>query len=138
MQKTTIGDFELASPSDGIYHLDGGGLFGVVPKALWSKRLPSDENNRVPTGLNSVLIRADNKNILIETGIGNKLPEKMAQIYGQPAKLLESLHRAGLAPEDIDVVISSHLPSDHCGWTTVRRPGNTAPPFTTATYHHAL
>ena len=135
MQKITIGDFELTSLSDGIYHLDGGGLFGVVPKPLWSKRIPSDENNRVPTGLNSVLIRADNKNILIETGIGNKLPEKMAQIYGQPAKLLDSLSSAGLAPDDIDIVINTHLHFDHCGWNTLRRNGAIAATFPKAKYY---
>jgi glyoxylase-like metal-dependent hydrolase (beta-lactamase superfamily II) len=135
MQKITIGDFELTSLSDGIYHLDGGGFFGVVPKPLWSKRIPSDENNRVPTGLNSVLIRADDKNILIETGIGNKLPYKMAQIYGQPAKLLDSLSSAGLAPDDIDIVINTHLHFDHCGWNTIRRNGAIAATFPKAKYY---
>jgi len=135
MQTITIGDFELTSLSDGIYHLDGGGLFGVVPKPLWSKRIPSDEKNRVPTGLNSVLIRADNKNLLIETGIGNKLPEKMAQIYGQPAKLLDNLSAAGLAPDDIDIVINTHLHFDHCGWNTICRNGAIAATFPKAKYY---
>jgi len=135
MQTITIGDFDLTSLSDGIYHLDGGGLFGVVPKPLWSKRIPSDENNRVPTGLNSVLIRADNKNILIETGIGNKLPDKMAQIYGQPAKLLDNLSAAGLSPDDIDIVINTHLHFDHCGWNTIRRNGAIAATFPKAKYY---
>ena len=88
MQRTNIGDFELTALTDGVYHLDGGAFFGIVPKVLWSKRMPSDEQNRVPTGLNSVLVRTGNKNILIETGVGNKLSDKMVQIYGQPAKLL--------------------------------------------------
>ena len=132
---TTIGDFELISLSDGIHHLDGGAYFSVVPKTLWSKKLPSDERNRVPSGLNSVLIRSGDKNILIETGIGNKLPEKMAQIYGQPAKLLESLQAVGLAPEDIDIVINSHLHFDHCGWNTVRRNGSIQATFPKAKYY---
>src|SRR5438270_6498634 len=131
----SLGDVELTSLSDGVYHLDGGSYFGVVPKTLWSKKLQANEKNLVPSGLNSVLVRTGDKNILIETGIGNKLPEKMAQIYGQPAQLLESLHRAGLAPEDIDVVISSHLHFDHCGWNTVRRDGKTAPTFPNAKYY---
>jgi glyoxylase-like metal-dependent hydrolase (beta-lactamase superfamily II) len=131
----TIGDFELISLSDGIYRLDGGAYFGVVPKALWSKKLPADENNLVPSGLNSVLVRTGDKNILIETGIGNKLPEKMAQIYGQPAKLLENLHSAGLAPEDIDIVINSHLHFDHCGWNTIRHSETIAPTFPNAKYY---
>lgn len=133
--RTTIGPFELISLSDGIHHLDGGAYFSVVPKTLWSKKLPADENNRVPSGLNSVLVRTGDKNILIETGIGNKLPEKMAQIYGQPAKLLDSLQMAGLAPEDIDIVINSHLHFDHCGWNTVRRNGSIQPTFPNARYY---
>ena len=133
--KTILGDFELISLSDGIYHLDGGSYFGVVPKTLWSRKLPANEKNLVPSGLNSVLVRTGDKNILIETGIGNKLSEKMAQIYGQPAGLLESLHAAGLAPEDIDVVIDSHLHFDHCGWNTVRRNGSIAATFPKARYY---
>ena len=131
----SLGDFELTALSDGIYHLDGGGFFGVVPKPLWSKRLPSDDQNRVPTGLNSVLVRTAEKHILIETGIGNKLSEKMAQIYGQPAKLLDHLHAAGLSPEDIDIVINTHLHFDHCGWNTVRRNGVIAATFPNAKYY---
>jgi glyoxylase-like metal-dependent hydrolase (beta-lactamase superfamily II) len=133
--RTSIGDFELTSLSDGIHHLDGGAYFSVVPKTLWSKKLAPDENNRVPSGLNSVLIRTGDKNILIETGIGNKLPDKMAQIYGQPAKLLDSLHAVGLAPEDVHIVINSHLHFDHCGWNTIRQNGSVRPTFPNAKYY---
>ena len=132
--KTTIGDFELTALSDGIYHLDGGGFFGVIPKTLWSRKMTADEKNRVSTGLNSVLVRGD-KNILIETGIGNKIPEKMAQIFGQPAKLLEDLSAAGVSPEQIDIVINTHLHFDHCGWNTVRENGFIKPTFPNATYY---
>lgn len=131
----SLGDFELTSLSDGTYHLDGGSYFGVVPKTLWSRKLPADDKNLVPSGLNSVLVRTGEKNILIETGIGNKLSEKMAQIYGMPAKLLENLHAAGLVPEDIDIVINSHLHFDHCGWNTVRRNGSVAATFPKAKYY---
>ena len=111
MQRITLGDFELTAISDGIYHLDGGAFFGVVPKVLWSKRTTVDKDNRVPTGLNSILIRTGKKNVLIETGVGNKLPEKMAQIYGQPSKLLDNLEAvlsaadgilAGLTEKDLE------------------------------------
>ena len=131
----SLGDFELTSLSDGIHYLDGGAYFSVVPQTLWSKKLQPDENNRVPSGLNSVVIRTGDKNILIETGIGNKLPQKMAQIYGMPAKLLDSLHAAGLAPEDIDIVINSHLHFDHCGWNTIRQNGSAKPTFPNAKYY---
>jgi glyoxylase-like metal-dependent hydrolase (beta-lactamase superfamily II) len=133
--RTDIGDFELTALSDGTYYLDGGAFFGVVPKVLWSKRLPSDDKNRVPTGLNSVLVRSGGKNILIETGVGNKLPEKMVQIYGQPAKLIDALNDAGVSPDDIDIVINSHLHFDHCGWNTVRSGGKLTPTFPKAKYY---
>jgi glyoxylase-like metal-dependent hydrolase (beta-lactamase superfamily II) len=131
----SIGDFELTALSDGTYYLDGGAFFGIVPKVLWSKRLPSDELNRVPTGLNSVLVRDGKRTILIETGVGNKLPDKMVQIYGQPAKLLEALAGVGVSPENIDIVINSHLHFDHCGWNTVRNNGKIVPTFPIATYY---
>jgi glyoxylase-like metal-dependent hydrolase (beta-lactamase superfamily II) len=131
----SIGDFELTALSDGTYRLDGGAFFGVVPKTLWSKKLPADENNLVRSGLNSVLVRTGKKNILIETGIGNKLSEKMAQIFGQPAQLLDSLSAVGLSPDDIDIVINSHLHFDHCGWNTVRRDGAIVPTFPKAKYY---
>ena len=133
--RISIGDFELTALSDGIYHLDGGGLFGVVPKVLWSKRVSADEKNLVPVGLNSVLVRTGEKNILIETGSGNKLSEKMVQIYGQPAKLLDNLSAVGVAPEDIDVVINTHLHFDHSGWNTVRLNRGIAPTFPKAKYY---
>lgn len=135
MQRTNMGDFELTALSDGTYYLDGGAFFGVVPKVLWSKRLPSDDKNRVPTGLNSVLVRGEDKTILIETGVGNKLPEKMVQIYGQPAKLLEALSGIGVSPENVDIVINSHLHFDHSGWNTVRSAGKLVPTFPKAKYY---
>src|SRR6266568_4220641 len=116
----TLGDFELTVVSDGIYYLDGGAFFGVVPKVLWERKMNADPQNRVPVGLNSLLVRTPKHNVLVETGIGNKLPAKMAQIYGQPAKLLENLAAAGVSPEEIDVVINTHLHFDHCGWNTTR------------------
>jgi glyoxylase-like metal-dependent hydrolase (beta-lactamase superfamily II) len=95
----------------------------------------ADEKNRVPSGLNSVLIRTGEKNILIETGVGNKLSDKMIQIFGQPAKLLESLSATGLSPEDIDIVINSHLHFDHCGWNTIRHHSAIKPTFPKAAYY---
>ena len=134
MQTLTLGNFELTALSDGIFHLDGGGLFGVVPKVVWSRKVEADASNRVSTGLNSVLIRGD-KNILVETGIGNKLSEKMAQLYGQPAQLLDNLSAAGVSPDDIDIVINTHLHFDHCGWNTVLRDGRPVATFPKAKYY---
>src|SRR5450432_1035615 len=98
MHRSTLGDFELTVVSDGIYHLDGGAFFGVVPKVMWGKKLRADEQNRVPSGLNSLVVRTGRETILIETGIGNKLPERLVKIFGQPAKLLDNLTAAGVSP----------------------------------------
>lgn len=135
MHRTTLGDYELTVISDGTYLADGGTFFGVVPKSMWSKKVAVDEENHVVTGLNALLVRAGKKNILIETGMGNKMPEKLVRIYGQPAKLLENLHAAGVAPEDIDIVINTHLHFDHCGWNTVRRGDQVAATFPKAKYY---
>jgi glyoxylase-like metal-dependent hydrolase (beta-lactamase superfamily II) len=80
-------------------------------------------------------VRTGGKNILIETGIGNKLSEKMAEIYGQPAELLDKLSAAGVSPDDIDIVINTHLHFDHCGWNTLRHNGAIVPAFAKATYY---
>jgi glyoxylase-like metal-dependent hydrolase (beta-lactamase superfamily II) len=135
MHRTTFGDFELTVISDGTYYLDGGAFFGVVPKTMWSRKVTPDEQNRVHTGLNSLLVRTGKKNILIETGIGNKLSEKMIKIYAQPAQLLENLHAAGVTPEEIDIVINTHLHFDHCGWNTVRRGEQIVATFPNAKYY---
>ncbi|MGA9472608.1 MAG: MBL fold metallo-hydrolase [Terriglobales bacterium] len=135
MHRTTIGDFELTLVSDGTYFLDGGAFFGVVPKTMWSRKATADEQNRLDAGLNSLLIRTGSKNILVETGIGNKLPEKLVQIYKQPAQLLDNLHAVGVAPEDIDIVINTHLHFDHCGWNTVRRGDGFVATFPKAKYY---
>src|SRR5262249_18834095 len=110
--RISLGDLELTALSDGLYPLDGGALFGIVPKVLWSRKVTADENNLVRVGLNSVLVRTGEKNILIETGVGNKLNQKMLKIYGQPAELLDRLGAVGLSPDGIDIVINSHLHFD--------------------------
>jgi glyoxylase-like metal-dependent hydrolase (beta-lactamase superfamily II) len=135
MQRLTLGDFELTAVSDGTYPLDGGALFGVVPKVIWSKKVTADENNFVPAGLNSVVVRTGRETVLIETGLGNKLPDKTVRIYGQPAKLLGALETAGISPEQIDIVINSHLHFDHCGWNTVRQGERIVPTFPKAKYY---
>src|SRR5438270_2717227 len=120
MHRLTLGEFELCSFSDGTYPLDGGAFFGVVPKVMWSRKVMADDKNYVAAGLNSLLIRTGKNTVLVETGMGNKLSPRMAKFYGQPAQLLNNLSAGGVAPEDIDIVINSHLHFDHCGWNTVR------------------
>jgi glyoxylase-like metal-dependent hydrolase (beta-lactamase superfamily II) len=121
MHRLTLGNFELSILSDGTYPLDGGVLFGVIPKIMWSRKVQADERNYVATGLNSLLVRTGRENVLIETGIGNKLSERMIKFYGQPAKLLDSFAAAEIGPDEIDIVINTHLHFDHCGWNTMRR-----------------
>lgn len=130
-----LGDFELSIFSDGTYPLDGGAFFGVIPKVLWSKKVTPDEQNFVRAGLNSLLVRTGKETVLIETGMGNKLSDRMVKIYGQPAQLLANLAAGGVRPEDIDVVINSHLHFDHCGWNTVRKEGKVVATFPRAKYY---
>ncbi len=136
MPSLSLGEFELSIFSDGTYPLDGGAFFGVIPKIMWSKRMTPDDRNYVTSGLNSLLIRTGKQNVLVETGMGNKLSDRMIKFYGQPALLLAHLAVAGIGPEDIDVVINTHLHFDHCGWNTVRaKDGRIAPTFPRAKYY---
>lgn len=133
--RTTLGDFELAVLSDGHYFLDGGAMFGVVPKPLWEKRAPADGQNRILLGLNTVIVRTGKHTIAIETGIGNKLSDKLREIYGAQQQLLHAFAAAHIRPEEIDIVINSHLHFDHCGWNTTRTPdGRIVPTFPNARY----
>ena len=134
-QTRSLGDFELTVLSDGFYISDGGAFFGVVPKVLWERKVKPDAANRIFAGLNSVLIRTGKQNILIETGIGNKLSDKMKSFYEPREELLNNLHAAGAAPEDIDIVINSHLHFDHCGWNTIYKDGRAVATFPKAKYY---
>jgi glyoxylase-like metal-dependent hydrolase (beta-lactamase superfamily II) len=136
MPSLTLGDFELSVFSDGIYPLDGGAFFGVIPKTMWSRRVEADERNYVYAGMNSLLIRTGKQNVLVETGMGNKLSERMVKFYGQPAELLANLAAGGVYPDEIDIVINTHLHFDHCGWNTVRdEDGKIVPTFPRAKYY---
>jgi glyoxylase-like metal-dependent hydrolase (beta-lactamase superfamily II) len=135
IKKISIGDFELTAVSDGTYVGDGGAFFGVVPKVLWQRKVQADELNRITVSCNSVVIQTGKQTALIETGIGNKLAEKTKSFFLPEQKLLENLHHAGFAPEDIDVVINSHLHFDHCGWNTVYKNGVAVATFPKAKYY---
>lgn len=99
--------------SDGTHWLDGGALFGYIPKVMWSRKMAADELNRLPVGLNSLLIRTGKHTVLVETGLGPKLPEKRQRIYGNQAALLDNLKARGVDPEEIDIVINTHLRLEH-------------------------
>jgi len=135
MPSLTLGDFELDIFSDGTYPLDGGAFFGVVPKIMWSRKVTADDRNYVQAGLNSLLIRTGKQTVLVETGMGNKLSERMVKFYSQPAQLLTNMAAGGVAPKDIDIVINTHLHFDHCGWNTLRKDGKIVPTFPRAKYY---
>jgi glyoxylase-like metal-dependent hydrolase (beta-lactamase superfamily II) len=133
--RTTLGEFELTVLSDGSYYLDGGAMFGVVPKPLWEKRAPADAQNRILLGLNTVVVRTGKHTVAIETGIGNKLNEKLKAIHEAKEQLPKSFAAAGVRPEEVDVVINSHLHFDHCGWNTTKlADGRVVPTFPNARY----
>jgi glyoxylase-like metal-dependent hydrolase (beta-lactamase superfamily II) len=134
-RRISVGDFELTMFSDGNYWLDGGPLYGIIPKPLWAKKVACDEKNRVVTGENSLLIRGGRQTVLVETGIGNKFDERIRKVYEPEARLLDNLSAAGVAPDSIDIVINTHLHFDHCGWNTVRRDGRIVATFPRATYY---
>jgi glyoxylase-like metal-dependent hydrolase (beta-lactamase superfamily II) len=115
-----LGPLTLHGLRDGYFALDGGSMFGVVPKPIWEKVFPADELNRIHFGLNSLLIQTESQKILVDTGIGTVIPEKFLQHYAvkQNPGLVKSLKNLGVEPEEIDFVINTHLHFDHCGGNT--------------------
>jgi glyoxylase-like metal-dependent hydrolase (beta-lactamase superfamily II) len=133
--RAAVGDFELTVCTDGIYLLDGGAMFGVVPKPLWQKRIAADAENRIRLGLNSAVVRTGKHTVVIETGVGNKQTPKMREIFGNQELLLRSYAAAGVDPDEVDIVVNTHLHFDHCGWNTTLHPdGTVTPTFRNARY----
>ena len=133
-----LGDYRFEIVPDAEFRLDGGAMFGVVPRALWSKICPPDEENRVRLNTNCLYVEASGERILIETGIGDKWTSKLAQVYGIDRKrsLRESVRAiTGCAPEDITVVVNTHLHFDHAGGNTTNgEDGRPVPTFPNARY----
>ena len=131
-----FGDVQLIPLLDGRFRLDGGAMFGVVPKPLWSRRTPADDRNRISMSLRPLLIRAGRQNVLIDAGIGGKMSDKDVEIYAidRSQPLDASLAAAGLTPADIDVVIATHLHFDHAGGFTDRAGEGLVPHFPRARY----
>jgi glyoxylase-like metal-dependent hydrolase (beta-lactamase superfamily II) len=116
-----IGEYKLYSVQTGLFRLDGGAMFGVVPKALWSKTNPADERNRIDMCMRALLLVSDKKKILIDNGIGRKNSEKFNDIYGVDHSIYtleEELSKLGHKTEDITDVILTHLHFDHAGGST--------------------
>ncbi len=142
--KLTIGDYELHPVPTGEFGLDGGAMFGTVPKILWERSNPADDKNRIKMEARGLLLKGK-KNILIDCGngsdfvekYGEKLGPKFAEIYkidSDSASLLNSLKKQGLSPENIDIVILTHLHFDHAGGGTMAKNGKLVPTFPNAKY----
>jgi glyoxylase-like metal-dependent hydrolase (beta-lactamase superfamily II) len=131
-----FGDLELLPLTDGTFRLDGGAMFGVVPKPLWEKRAPADERNRIRLGLRPLLVRGE-RTLLIDAGIGGKMDDKSAEIYAieRTRNLDHALADAGVRRDEIEIVLASHLHFDHSGGFTVRDgAGRLSPAFPRARY----
>jgi glyoxylase-like metal-dependent hydrolase (beta-lactamase superfamily II) len=132
-----IGDVEVVRLLDGTFRVDGGAMFGVVPRTLWAKKAVPDAENRITLALNCFLIRTPDATILVDTGVGPDVDRRYADFYSvaRDPGLFARLAALGLGPADIDIVVNSHLHFDHCGGNTMRTPdGAWAPAFPRARY----
>jgi glyoxylase-like metal-dependent hydrolase (beta-lactamase superfamily II) len=118
----TIGPYTVRFISGGRFRLDGGAMFGVVPKTLWTRVAPADERNRIQMGMNCLLIEGNGKRVLVDAGSGTKIDSKFRDIYAieKPEALIYDLAAAGVEPDQIDTVALTHLHFDHCGGGTTR------------------
>jgi glyoxylase-like metal-dependent hydrolase (beta-lactamase superfamily II) len=137
---TSVGSIRIHAIEAGVQQLDGGAMFGVVPKPLWERRIPADLRNRIPLALRCLLVEAPNALVLIDTGVGNKEDEKFHDIYGisnagDPSRLEDGIRHAGFDPADVDIVLDTHLHFDHAGGNTfVDEEGEIRPAFPQARY----
>lgn len=135
----TIGSYTLHEIHAGQLRLDGGAMFGIVPKPLWERRIPADDRNRIPLATRCLLLEGDGRVVLIDNGVGDTYDAKFADIYGvdqESAELHRSLDAAGFGADDVTDVILTHLHFDHCGGSTTRDADRTLRvAFPNATFH---
>ncbi len=132
-----IGELEIAVVHDGTVWVDAGGSFGLVPRKLFEPHVTPTAENLIPMALNCLLVRSQAKTILIDSGIGNKLSEDAARQWGlerDAGGVLENLAALGVAPDDVDIVINTHLHADHCAGNTRLIDGEVQPTFPRAEY----
>lgn len=132
-----LGEMELHVVSDGEFRLDGGAMFGVVPKVLWERKAPPDESNRIRMTTNCLLVESTDGLVLIDTGIGEKNDARFCEMFGMPAgatRLPESIRARGFGLDDVRHVLLTHLHFDHCGWNTRFEGDEIVPTFPNATY----
>ncbi len=138
MAAIELGDFRITLVREDIYHWDGGAMFGVVPRTMWSRLSPPDELNRVPLGFNCYILETGEHTILLETGGGGKLDARRRErmkLAPEAVPLPEIIAAAGIDPDRIDMVVNSHLHWDHCGWNTIVAGGQARPAFPRAVYY---
>ena len=136
--KYHVGERTITVVSDGTVWLDAGAVFGLVPKVMWSRVTgDANEKNQIPLGLNCLLLESDGKTVLIETGQGDKDFELLRSRGEEPehGRLLEELAANGVQPEDVEIVINTHLHADHCGWNTRYAGEALTPTFPNARYY---
>ena len=143
----SLGDFRIHALGGGLIRLDGGAMFGVVPKPLWEKRIPTDSRNRIPLALRCLLVETADQLVLVETGLGNKESDRFIDIYGienrppaahrdAPDRVQAAIRAAGFSPDDVTVVVNTHLHFDHAGGNTYRdAEGRVRLSFPRATYY---
>ena len=133
-----IGDYRVEIIPDTEFHLDGGAMFGVVPRNLWAQVCPPDDQNRIRMNMNCVFIDTGVEKVLIETGIGDKWTARETAMYGIKRKCLltETLQsKTGVAADEITIVVNTHLHFDHAGGNTTKTDdGNVVPAFRNARY----
>ena len=142
VESRTVGSFRIHALQAGGQKLDGGAMFGVVPKPLWERRIPADERTRIPLGMRCILVEHDDGLVLIDCGAGNKENAKFLDIYGienvganNRTALEDALAVLGHTPDDISILIDSHLHFDHGGGNTYRdESGVVCPTFRNARY----
>lgn len=132
-----LGGLRIHLVSDGAFRLDGGAMFGVVPKPLWERSKPADDRNRIRMATNCLLIESGDELVLVDTGIGDKGDAKFREIFGleeDAERLPESIRRAGFRPEAVTQVLLTHLHFDHCGWNARADGDRLVPTFPRARY----
>lgn len=127
VRTTRVGSIRIHALEAGLQWLDGGAMFGVVPRPLWERRIAPDERNRIPLALRCLLVEAPDALVLVDTGIGNKEDPRFMDLYGVanagvPSRLEDAIRAAGFTPDDVDVVLNTHLHFDHAGGNTHRDP----------------
>jgi glyoxylase-like metal-dependent hydrolase (beta-lactamase superfamily II) len=131
-----LGDIEIHVLTDGTFRLDGGAMFGVIPRPLWERKMPPDQRNRIRLAMNCLLIRTAGKWLLVETGAGDKWDAKRRDIFAfeGDVRLLDQMQARGISPAYVSFVVNTHLHFDHCGWNTRIVEAKPVPTFLNARY----